>query len=141
MAKVNFVGFQESVEIPEGFNLLEIKDEISSKLGKDELFAYLSRAELISQWFYSVKELDLRPGGKINFIDDAGMSAEAICTSIVFGREISLLADVFGNFTAKAKRTNGGSKMDFHFKILTDTPEEKSQRIIAAIEKLRVLVS
>jgi hypothetical protein len=141
MAKVNFVGFQESVEVPEGFKLLEIKDEISSKLGKDELFSYLSRADLISQWFYQVSNLDLRPGGKISFIDDSGKSSEAVCTSVIFGKEISLLADVFGNFTAKVKKAGSGSKVEAQFKILTDNPEAKSQRVMEALEKLRALVS
>ena len=54
MSKGNFVGFQQKIEIPEGFELLEINDEIESSLGKDELFSWLSKSESISQWFYIV---------------------------------------------------------------------------------------
>lgn len=141
MSNPSFVGFQAKVEIPEGFELLEIREEIVSALDKEELYSYLSRADLLSNWFYEVKNLDLRPGGKVNFIDDSGSAAKAVCTSVTFGKNISLLADAFGNFTAHVSKSGSGSKISLNFKILTDSPQVNNQRILAAISKLRALIA
>ncbi|CAB4880310.1 unannotated protein [freshwater metagenome] len=141
MSKGNFVGFQQKIEIPEGFELLEINDEIESSLGKDELFSWLSKSESISQWFYIVSKLDLRSGGKIDFINANGATSQAVCTSISFGKEISMLADEFGNFKARVTKSKSNFKIELNFKILTDDSDAKSKEILPLISKLKLLVS
>jgi len=141
MAKVSFVGFQEKVEIPEGFELLEVSDEIPSNLHKDQLFSLLSEPTKISEWFYQVTHLDSRPGGKVDFIGFDNTSAQAVCTSFVLGKEISLIADLFGNFSAKVVKGKGENSIHLHFAILTDDAEVKSKVILSLIDRLRALIS
>jgi len=139
MAKPSFVGFQEQIEIPEGFELLEINEKIESSKSKDELFSLLSQPELISKWFYQIINLDSRPGGKVNFIGDEGSQLQAICTSVDLGREISFIADIFGNLSAKVVKRESSFFVELNFKILTDMPSQKRERILASVEKLRAL--
>lgn len=141
MTKPSFVGFQEKVVIPEGFELLEIKERIESTLGRDELFALLALPEKISHWFYTFTSVDLRPGGKVNFNGDDGANLQAVCTSVVFEKEISYIADLFGNFTAKVIKTGKVNAIDLNFKMLTDQAETKRIRIVESIEKLKALIS
>jgi len=141
MAKPSFVGYQEKVEIPEGFELLEITEKIESSKEKQELFSLLAEPELLSRWFYTFTKMNARPGGKVNFLNDHGEPQEAICTSIDFGKEISLISDLFGNFVGRVSKSNSGSSMELNFKILTNDLSEKKSRIQASIEKLRLLTS
>ena len=141
MTKPSFVGFQEKVVIPEGFELLEIKERLESTLGRDELFALLALPEKLSQWFYTFSSVDLRPGGKVNFIGDDGANFQAVCTSVVFEKEISYIADLFGNFTAKVAKAGKVNALELNFKILTDEPDAKRNRILESIAKLKALVS
>jgi len=141
MAKVSFVGFQEKVEIPQGFELLEITEEIPTSLHKDQLFSLLSEPAKISEWFYQVTSFDSRPGGKVNFIGINNASAQAVCTSFVLGKEISLIADLFGNFSAKVVKGSGKNSINLHFAILTDDAESKSKEILFLIDRLRALLS
>jgi hypothetical protein len=141
MSKPSFVGFQEKVVIPDGYELLEIKERIESPLKRDELFSLLALPEKLSQWFYTFTTVDLRPGGKVNFVGDDGVSLQAVCTSIVFEKEISYIADIFGNFTAKVTKAGKLNAIGVNFKILTDNPEDKRVRILDSIEKLKALVS
>jgi uncharacterized protein YndB with AHSA1/START domain len=141
MTKPSFVGFQEKVVIPEGFELLEINQRFESELERDELFALLALPEKLSQWFYSISSVDLRAGGKVNFIGDDGATLQAVCTSVVFEKEISYIADLFGNFTAKVSKAGKLNALEINFKILTNEPESKRARIFESIEKLKALVS
>ena len=127
--------------IPEGFELLEIRESISSSSDKEELFALLGTAEGLSKWFFNTKDLDLRAGGKVNFIGDDGAALQAVCTSILFGKEISLIADIFGNFAAKVTKAGQGQSLELHFKILTDDVQAKRKRIESSLQKLRAIVS
>jgi uncharacterized protein YndB with AHSA1/START domain len=141
MPKPSFVGFQEKVVIPEGFEQLEIRETIPSDLEKDDLFTLLGTNSGLSQWFFEMKDLDLRPGGKVNFVGDAGESLQAVCTSVVFGKEISLIADIFGNFAAKVSKAGKGHEVELRFAILTDDVEGKRSRIEKSLEKLREIIS
>jgi hypothetical protein len=141
MAKPSFVGYQEKVEIPEGFELLEISEKIESNLEKQEIFSLLTEPELLSRWFYTITKMNARPGGKVNFLDDHGVTQEAICTSIDFGKEISLISDLFGSFVGRVSKSSPGSSIELNFKILTNDSSEKKSRIQESIEKLRLLTS
>ena len=140
MAKVSFVGFQEKVEIPEGFELLEITEEIPTAVDKDRLFSLLSEPDQISTWFYQVNSLDSRPGGKVNFINASGASAQAVCTSFLLGKEVSLIADDFGNFNAKVVKGKSENSLQLQFSLLTDQGEAKSAEILTLIDRLRALL-
>jgi hypothetical protein len=141
MAKPSFVGYQEKVEIPEGFELLTIQEEIDTSLNRDQLFSLLSEAEQISQWFYQIKSFDSHQGKKIVFIDDQGLTTDAVCTSFVLGKEVSMLADIFGNFTGEIIKKGKSFSLKVTFKILTDNPDEKSARAQNSIARLKVLLS
>jgi hypothetical protein len=140
MAKINFVGFQEHVEIPEGFELLEIKDEIQSSLSRDELFSYLSEPAKISEWFYQVLSLESKSSGKGSYISSNGATSQAICIAYDGGREISLLADEFGEFTG---RVHGKkiANLSIKFRILTDNPEPIQGELMNRISNLRKIVA
>ena len=141
MAKVSFVGFQEKVEIPEGFELLEVSDEIPTNLHKDQLFSLLSEPIKISEWFYKVHTFDSRPGGKVDFLDLNGAAAQAVCTSFVLGKEISLVADLFGNFKAKVVKGKESNFLNLHFSILTNDAQSKSEELLTLVNRLRELVA
>jgi hypothetical protein len=136
MAKVSFVGFQEKVEIPEGFQLLEVEEIYSSTKSKDNLYALLSDPDQISQWLATVRTFDSRPGGKLIF-DDGSV---ATCTSFVLGKEVSFIADSFGNFTAKVAKGNEGNSIQIKFAILTDDVEGKSAEILEILSRLQALL-
>lgn len=136
MAKVSFVGFQEKVEIPEGFQLLEVEESYSSTKSRDNLYALLSDPDQISQWLANVRTFDSRPGGKLTFED----GRVATCTSFVLGKEVSFIADSFGNFTAKVSKGNEGNALQLKFAILTDDVEEKSAEILEILSRLQTLL-
>jgi uncharacterized protein YndB with AHSA1/START domain len=141
MAKVTFVGFQESIEIPDGFEQLEIEEELTSELSKDQLFMLLSDPSKLTEWFYEVSAVNLRPGGKLDFIDDEGQSVQGTCTSVILGKELSYISDAFGNFTARVEKSGQGSLISLSFKILTGTSDVMSKRILQSLDKLRALIS
>lgn len=136
MAKVSFVGFQEKVEIPEGFQLLEIEENFSSAKKRDDLYALLSDPVQISQWLAPVRNFDSRPGGKLIFDD----GSEATCTSFVLGKEVSFIAVSFGNFTAKVSKEKDGSAIQLKFAILTDDVSAKSSEILEILSRLQALL-
>lgn len=140
MAKFKFVGFQEHVEIPEGYQPLELIEVIPSSLDKDSLFRYISVPEKISQWFYEVTEIDTRPGGKVQCIDRDGQPFEGRCTAIALGREISLLADPFGQMSAKVISIDSGAALEIRFHNLTDDEKTLTAQYKEFLERLQVLV-
>lgn len=139
MAKINFVGFQEHVEIPAGFELVEINQDIPCGQSRDEVFSYLSQPEKISQWFYRVLSLETKSSGKVTYLTPDEIKSEAICIAYDGGREISLLADHFGEFTAKIK---GGKSctLSIKFRILTDNPKPIQDELASHINKLREII-
>lgn len=136
MAKVSFVGFQEKVEIPEGFQLLKIEESLNSSLSKDELFSLLSDPTKLSLWMEPVLSFDSRPGGKLIFENNA----IATCTSFLLGKSVSFISDGFGNFSAEVVKAKNSNSVQLAFAILTDTGESKSLEIIELINKLKALV-
>lgn len=139
MAKINFVGFQEHVEIPEGYELLEINEEIPSNLGRDDVFSFLSEPEKISGWFYQVLSLESKSSGKVTFLTLEGVKSEAICIAYDGGRELSLLSEKFGEFTAKVKGSKNCS-LSIKFRILTNDPNPIRTELLLLITKLRELL-
>jgi hypothetical protein len=133
MAKVSFVGFQEKVEIPEGFQLLKIEERLESSLNKDQLFSLLSDVQKLSSWINQVLSFDSRPGGKLIF----GDGSAATCTSFVLGKEVSFIADSFGNLTAKIIKEKDHNSITINFAILTDLSEKKKEEILAIITRLK----
>jgi hypothetical protein len=139
MAKINFVGFQEHVEIPEGHELLVVEDVIDSALNRDQLFSLLAEPEEISRWFVKVNSLQSKQGGKVQFVDESGATAEAVCTAYDGGKEISLLSSEFGNFSAKVVGRRQFS-VKISFRILTDTPVEAKKKLEVFVANLRGLI-
>ncbi len=136
---MNFVGFQQKVEIPEGHELLVVEEEIESALNRDQLFSLLTEPEEISRWFVKVKSLQSKQGGKVQFVDESGATAEAVCTSYDGGKEISLLSSEFGNFSAKVVGRKEFS-VKISFRILTDTPVEAKKKLEVFVANLRGLI-
>ena len=136
MAKVSFVGFQEKVEIPEGFQLLEIEKSLSSSMSRDDLYALLSNPNQISQWLTPVSSFDLRPGGKLIF-DNINI---ATCTSFVLGKEVSFIADTFGNFSAKVAKHKNENAIELKFSILTEDVDKKASEILEILNRLQALL-
>jgi len=131
MAKYKFVGFQEHVEVPEGFNRLEVSAEIDC--GKLDPFALLSQPAELSKWFYEIESLDAKPSGVIKFANDA---YSGICISADLGKEITLVSDLFGELSANVK----GSNLKIVFRILTDAEAEKRAEFESMINTLKELV-
>ena len=136
MAKVSFVGFQEKIEIPEGFQELEIEETFQSEKNKDALFSLISNPQFISQWLYEVHSFNSRPGGKLVFTN----GTEATCTSFLLGKEVSLISDSFGNFTAKVAKGKPLNSLHLRFSLLTDNPQGKSEEILLLLESLGALI-
>lgn len=132
MSKFKFVGFQEHVEIPDGYRKIEISEEII--FSSPDVFRHLSDPILLSKWFYPIESLDLKAGGKIEFKD---AKIEGICVAADLGRAITFLSDQFGEFSAQIKN----STLSISFKILTDSPEAKKSEISSLINSLRALIS
>jgi hypothetical protein len=137
MAKFKFVGFQEHVEIPEGYELLKVSQTIESGDSRESLFLLVGTPTGLSKWFYKVNELDTRPGGKVSFDDTAANKFEGRCTAITMGREISLLADPFGQLNIKLSSIDSRSQLEITFAILTDRKEEMQSLYIEFINALK----
>jgi uncharacterized protein YndB with AHSA1/START domain len=137
MAKFKFVGFQEHVEIPDGYELLEVQESIHSNLNRDALFILIGTPNGLSQWFYKVHKLDARPGGKFSFEERDGESSEGRCTAVTMGREISLLADSFGQVNLKITSSQTGLQVEIAFAILTDKKAEMSSLYQLLINQLK----
>ncbi len=140
MAKINFVGFQEHVEIPEGHQLVVVEEEIKSSLDRDQLFSLLSEPAEISRWFLIINSLQSKQGGKVIFVSESGATAEAVCTSYDSGKEISLLSSEFGNYSAKVVGRKELS-VKISFRILTDAPDEAKKKLEGYVANLRGLIS
>ena len=140
MAKFKFVGFQEHVEVPEGYELLEIKEKIQCTLNRDAVFSLLSEPEKISLWLYQVLSFESKSSGKLSYISSEGVQSEAICLAYDSGKEISFLADKFGEFTAKIKG-NKDCVLAIKFRILTNQPEVIKGELRVHIDNLRKLVA
>jgi hypothetical protein len=136
---MNFVGFQPKVEIPEGHQLVVVEEEIKSSLERIQLFSLLSEPEEISHWFIPVHSLQSKQGGKVKFVNEAGSTSEAICTSYESGKEISLLSSEFGNYSAKVIGRKGLS-VKISFRILTDEPVEAKKKLEVFVANLRGLI-
>lgn len=132
MSKYKFVGFQEQVEIPEGFEKLEISKELQFSVS--DVYGYLSDPILISKWFYPIKSLDAKPSGKIEFED---VKIEGICVAADLGRQITLLSNQFGEFSAQVK----DATLNISFKILTDNVEAKRTEFEMCINSLKGLIA
>ena len=140
MAKINFVGFQEHVEIPEGHKQVVAEAEIRTLLGREQLFSLLSEPNEISKWFLRINSLQSKQGGKVIFVGNSGSTTEAVCTSYDSGKEISLLSAEFGNYSAKVIGRKELS-VKISFRILTDAPDEAKKRLEGYIANLRGLIS
>ena len=137
MAKFKFVGFQEHVEIPEGYELLEVQESLHTNLDRDALFILIGTPSGLSQWFYKIHKLDARPGGKFSFEERDGQSSEGRCTAVSMGREISLLADSFGQVNMRITSSQSGLLADIAFAILTDKKAEMSSLYQLLIDRLK----
>jgi hypothetical protein len=136
---MNFVGFQQNIKIPEGHQLVVIEEEIKSSLERIQLFSLLSEPEEISRWFIHVNSLQSKQGGKVKFVNEAGSTSEAICTTYESGKEISLLSSEFGNYSAKVVGRKDFS-VKISFQILTDQPVEAKKKLEVFVENLRGLI-
>ena len=140
MSKPSFVGFQEKIDIPVGFEQLLIEEEISTEHNQDQLFSLLSEPDLIAQWFVHIESLDSRPGGKVKIRNTQDQIIEAICTGFVPGKEISIISDEFGNFTGKVIKGRNQNTLKISFALLTDRVSEKRSEFVGYINRLRVLL-
>jgi hypothetical protein len=140
MAGFKFVGFQEHVEIPAGFQLLQIQENVISQLDKDQTFALLSQPELMSSWFLNITSLVTKQGGKVTFRNSQGVMCEGICTAVAMGKEIALLSDEFGQFTAKVTSKGNATSVNIQFAILTDSLEIKESQLRGYIENLKAVL-
>ena len=140
MSKYKFVGFQEHIEIPEGFEPLNIHHEITSSLSKGDAFAYLCVPAKLSQWFFTNEKFESKTGGKITFQTPVGEDI-AVCTGFVIQQSVALVSDLFGNLLATVEKAPEGSKIILDFKLLTDNSAEKIALIEPRIEALRELLS
>lgn len=141
MVNIKFVGFQEHVEIPDTFELLDLREEISCKLNSDHVFSLLSEPPMLSMWFYKVTSIDSKPGGKVKFLTDSGDEAEAICTSFSSGKEIAFLSNLFGEFSARIVNKKNDLKLHVRFKILTDNSSGMTETLNTFIHNLREITS
>lgn len=137
---MNFVGFQQNIKIPEGHQLVVVEEEIKSSLERIQLFSLLSEPEEISRWFIHVNSLQSKQGGKVKFVNEAGSTSEAICTTYESGKEISLLSSEFGNYSAKVVGRKDFS-VKIAFQILTDQPVEAKKKLEVFVANLRGLIS
>lgn len=136
---MNFVGFQQNIKTPEGHQLVVVEEEIKSSLERIQLFSLLSEPEEISRWFIRVNSLQSKQGGKVKFINEAGSTSEAICTTYESGKEISLLSSEFGNYSAKVVGRKEFS-VKISFQILTDQPVEAKKKLELFVANLRGLI-
>ena len=134
------MGFQEHIEIPEGFQPLNIHHEITSSLSKSEAFAYLCVPAKLSEWFFTTDKFESKTGGKITFQTPFGEDI-AICTGFVLEQSVALVSDLFGNLLATVEKAPEGSKIILDFKFLTDNSAAKIELIEPRIEVLRELLS
>jgi len=141
MANIKFVGFQEHFEIPETLELVEFQEVISCKLDRDQVFSLLSEPPLLSKWFYEIVSINSKPGGKVQFITDSGEKAEAICTSFILGKEISLVSSLFGDFSARIENKKGNLNLHVGFKIFTANPSGMKETFRTFIHNLSEISS
>ena len=138
MSKYKFVGFQEHIEIPEGFERLKLDIEFSSPLNSKDAFGLISDPENISQWLFTVKSFESKQGGKVVF-QSADATFDAVCTSFVLGKEVSFVSDEFGNLKVRVIKNSKASTFIAECAILTDRAEEKTALIEAAFLRLQEL--
>ena len=141
MVNIKFVGFQGHEDIPDNYELLDIQEEISCALESDQVFSLMSEPSMLSRWFYEFTSIDSRPGGKVTFLTDSGNQSEAICTSFSPGKEIVLLSDLFGEYSARLISKKDGTKLHVRFRILTDNLNGVTKILKNFIENLQDIVS
>ena len=138
MSKYKFVGFQEHIEIPEGFEQLKVDIEFTSPLDRKDAFHLLSNPELISKWLFEVVSMNTKQGGAITFrVADAEF--DAVITSFVLGKEFSCVSDELGNLKVRVEKDSKGSRFFAESSLLTDKSDEKTAILEAAFLRLQEL--
>ena len=139
MANIKFVGFQDSFEIPEGHERLELHFEIKTALDKDSAFSLISIPGEISKWFFDIENLDPRAGGKVSFVNSDGSIKDAICTSMVLGKEFSLISKEFGEAKFKVESKKAEVTIVVDFKLFTDESKAATEIFEGFVSRLRAL--
>ncbi len=139
MSRVNFVGFQEHFELPEDSQLVDLRIDIECDFDEEKAFSLIGEARYLSQWFYEITSFQSKPGGKLHFIDQAGLPAQGICTSYTPGREISLLSEQFGEFIGRVTRVDAKVVIKLHIKCFAQEYEAKRELFSSFAQRLKEL--
>ena len=139
MSRVNFVGFQDHFELPENSELVDLRIDIECDFDEQKAFSLIGEANYLSQWFYEITSFQSKPGGKLHFIDKAGASVQGICTSYTPGREISLLAEEFGEFIGRVQRVDSKVVIKVQIKCFAQEYEAKRALFSTFAQRLKEL--
>lgn len=131
MAKFKFVGYQEHVEIPEGFEKLELSAVV--ECGDIDPFSLVSQPAELSKWFYPIIHLDAKASGKITFAD---ASIDGLCVASDLGKSITLVSTEFGELSATIK----GKLLHIDYQVLTDNAALRKSKFDSQINLLTELV-
>ena len=74
-------------------------------------------------------------------MNDSGEEEKATCISVNLGRDIAILADLFGQLSVEVDKAPEGSKARITFSILTDRPLNLKDMYSHYLSDLKNLVS
>ena len=132
MGDFKFVGSQERIEVPDGFEEITITQEIPFHITDRELFSYFNKAEELSKWLAPIDSIEPKAGGKIFFKD----GSVGVCTNFTPGKEVTLISDFFGECNMKMNKIVA----TVSFKKMTDDPDQLSEDLVHCLSLLGSLV-
>lgn len=138
---VEFVGFAQSPQIPEGATLLTNKTTVPVNVAyKDAAAALLTKAAA-AQWLASVKTWQLDLGAKLAFTDGDLVDIVATVTEANLPKSFAMIANEFGQLRIVATKNGSGTLLEIDF-ARWSLPEDQgrfleiSEAVIGRAQKL-----
>lgn len=112
---VEFVGFAQSPQIPDGATLLTNKTSVQLNVSYKDAAATLLTKSAAAQWLAPVKTWQLDLGAKLTFTDGDLVDIVATVTEANLPKSFAMIADEFGQLRILASKKGAGTLLEIDF--------------------------
>jgi hypothetical protein len=112
---VEFVGFAQSPQVPEGATLLTNKTSVHTSVSYKDAAATLLTKSAASAWLASVQKWNLDLGSKLTFTDGDLVDIVATVTEANLPKSFAIIANEFGQLRIVATKNGAGTLLEIDF--------------------------
>jgi hypothetical protein len=112
---VEFVGFAQSPQIPEGARLLTKKLDVEISISLKDAAATLLTRAAAAQWLAPVKTWQLDLGAKLTFTNGDLVDIVATVTEANLPKSFAMIANEFGQLRIVASKGRTGTRLEIEF--------------------------